>query len=132
MVYCPWFVDPPARHQMLPLTIVHLQIPLRNNVSDFCAPSSPLRITTKYEMPAIQLEVVRDAYPETPEGLDPSKPLGGRIFSGRTPHQNKASVCGLGDGRSHLDKNGNMHVKIVPDLDTIRSGEGSDQGMVSP
>ena len=35
------------------------------------------------------LEVVRDAYPETFEGLGPSKPLGESIFSGRTPHPNE-------------------------------------------
>ena len=33
-------------------------------------------------------EVVRDAYPETFEGLTPSKPLGENIFSGPTPHPN--------------------------------------------
>jgi len=43
-------------------------------------------------MPAIRfqiLEVVRDAYPETFEGLSPSKPLGERVFSGRIPHPNE-------------------------------------------
>jgi len=43
-------------------------------------------------MPAVRskiLEVVRDAYPETFEGLGPSKPLGERVFSGRTPHPNE-------------------------------------------
>ena len=43
-------------------------------------------------MPAIRsqiLEVVYDAYPETFEGLGSSKPLGERVFSGRTPHPNK-------------------------------------------
>jgi hypothetical protein len=42
-------------------------------------------------MPAVQsqlLEVVCDAYPETFEGLTPSKPLGENIFSGPTPHPN--------------------------------------------
>jgi hypothetical protein len=34
------------------------------------------------------LEVVRNAYPETFEGLTPSKPLGESIFSGPTPHPN--------------------------------------------
>ena len=60
---------------------------------DFSTFSSLLRITAKYEMPAVRsqiLEVVRDAYPETFEGLSPSKPLGERIFSGRTPHPNEA------------------------------------------
>ena len=59
---------------------------------DFTTFSSLLRITTKYEMPAVRsqiLEVVRDAYPETFEGLSPSKPLGERVFSGRTPHPNE-------------------------------------------
>jgi len=43
-------------------------------------------------MPAIRsqiLEVVRDAYPETFEGLGPSKPLGESVFSGPTPHPNE-------------------------------------------
>jgi len=43
-------------------------------------------------MPAVRsqiLEVVRDAYPETFEGLEPSKPLGERVFSGKTPHPNE-------------------------------------------
>ena len=43
-------------------------------------------------MPAIRsqiLEVVRDAYPATFEGLGPSKPLGESVFSGRTPHPNE-------------------------------------------
>jgi len=43
-------------------------------------------------MPTVRsqiLEVVRDAYPETFEGLSPSRPLGERVFSGRTPHPNE-------------------------------------------
>ena len=43
-------------------------------------------------MPAIRsqmLDVVRDAYPETFEGLAPSKPLGESVFSGQTPHPNE-------------------------------------------
>ena len=43
-------------------------------------------------MPAIRsqiLEVVRDAYPETFEGLGSSKPLGESVFSGQTPHPNE-------------------------------------------
>ena len=43
-------------------------------------------------MPAVRsrlLKVVRDAYPETFEGLAPSKPLGERVFSGPTPHPNE-------------------------------------------
>jgi hypothetical protein len=48
-------------------------------------------MTTKYEMPTVQsqlLKAVRDAYPETFEGLTPSKPLGESVFSGPTPHPN--------------------------------------------
>ena len=59
---------------------------------DFTTFSSLLRITTKYEMPAVRaqiLEVIRDAYPETFEGLKPSNPLGESVFSGRTPHPNE-------------------------------------------
>jgi len=54
--------------------------------------SSLLRITAKYEMPSVRfqmLEVVRNAYPETFEGLGPSKPLGEKVFSGVTPHPNE-------------------------------------------
>ena len=43
-------------------------------------------------MPAVRsqvLEIVRDAYPETFEGLGPSKPLGESIFAGRNPHPNE-------------------------------------------
>ena len=43
-------------------------------------------------MPTVRsqiLEVVRDAYPETFEGLSPSKPLGESIFTGQTPHPNE-------------------------------------------
>ena len=48
-------------------------------------------MTTKYEMPTIRsqlLEAVHDAYPETFEGLTPSKPLGESVFNGPTPHPN--------------------------------------------
>jgi hypothetical protein len=48
-------------------------------------------MTTKYEMPTVRsqlLEVIRDAYPETFEGLTPSKALGESVFSGPTPHPN--------------------------------------------
>ena len=43
-------------------------------------------------MPAIRsqiLEVVSDAYPETFEGLNPSKSLGENVFNGRSPHPNE-------------------------------------------
>ena len=59
---------------------------------NFATFSSLLRITTKYELPTVRsqlLELVRDAYPETFEGLDPSKPLGENVFSGPTPHPNE-------------------------------------------
>ena len=59
---------------------------------DFVTFSSLLRITTKYELPTVRsqlLELVRDAYPETFEGLVPSKPLGENVFSGPTPHPNE-------------------------------------------
>jgi len=68
------------------------RFPERNRVPDFSTFSSLLRVTTKYEMPAVRsqvLEVVRDAYPETFEGLGPSKPLGESVFSGPTPHPNE-------------------------------------------
>jgi len=68
------------------------RFPERNKVPDFSTFSSLLRITTRHEMPTVRsqvLEVVRDAYPETFEGLSPSKPLGEKVFSGRTPHPNE-------------------------------------------
>ena len=68
------------------------RFPERNKVPGFTTFSSLLRITTKYEMPVVRsqlLEVVRDAYPETFEGLAPSKSLGEGIFSGPTPHPNE-------------------------------------------
>ena len=43
-------------------------------------------------MPTVRpqlIEVIRDAYPETFEGLTPTKSLGENIFSGRTPHPNE-------------------------------------------
>ena len=43
-------------------------------------------------MPAVRsqlLEAIRDAYPETFEGLAPSKPLGESVFSELTPHPNE-------------------------------------------
>ena len=59
---------------------------------DFATFSSLLRITMKYELPTVRsqlLELVRDAYPETFEGLVPSKPLGENVFSGPAPHPNE-------------------------------------------
>ena len=59
---------------------------------EFATFSSLLRITAKYEMPSVRpqlLEVVRDAYPETFEGLIPSKRLGENVFDGPTPHPNE-------------------------------------------
>ncbi|KAF9646048.1 hypothetical protein BDM02DRAFT_3271266 [Thelephora ganbajun] len=74
------------------LKVIYLPgFPERNKVPDFATFSSLLRITTKYEMPTVRsqlLEVVRDAYPETFEGLDPSKVLGESVFGGQTPHPN--------------------------------------------
>ena len=68
------------------------RFPERNKVPDFTTFSSLLRITAKYELTTIRsqlLEIVRDAYPETFEGLAPSKPLGESVFSGPTPHPNE-------------------------------------------
>ena len=68
------------------------RFPEKNKIPDFATFSSLLRITTKYELPAIQsqlLELVRDAYPETFEGLVPSKLLGENVFSGPAPHPNE-------------------------------------------
>ena len=68
------------------------RFPEKNKVPDFATFSSLLRITTKYELPTVRsqlLEAVHDGYPETFEGLVPSKPLGEKIFSGSTPHPNE-------------------------------------------
>jgi hypothetical protein len=67
------------------------RFPEKNKTPDFTTFSSLLRITTKYELPAVRsrlLKVVRNAYPESFEGLTPSKPLGENVFSGPTPHPN--------------------------------------------
>ena len=43
-------------------------------------------------MPAVRsrlLDVVRDAYPETFEGITPTKPLGEKAFNGLSPHPNE-------------------------------------------
>ena len=58
---------------------------------DFSTFSSLLRITAKYELPTVRsqlLDVIHDAYPDTFEGLAPSKSLGEGVFSGPTPHPN--------------------------------------------
>ena len=68
------------------------RFPERNKVPSFAILSSLLRITTKYDMPTVRsqlLEVVRDAYPETFEGLDPSRQIGECVFSGPIPHPNE-------------------------------------------
>ena len=49
-------------------------------------------MSTKYEMPAVRshlLDVVRDAYPETFEGVTPTRQLGEKVFTGPTPHPNE-------------------------------------------
>ena len=59
---------------------------------EFVTFSSLLQITTKYELPTVRsqlLELVCDAYPETFEGLVPSKALGEKVFSDLTPHPNE-------------------------------------------
>ncbi|KAF9783233.1 hypothetical protein BJ322DRAFT_1212043 [Thelephora terrestris] len=75
------------------LKVIYLPgYPERNKVSDFNTFSSLLRITANYEMPAVRtqlIEVVRDAYPETFEGVTPTKSIGERVFSGPTPHPNE-------------------------------------------
>ena len=68
------------------------RFPERNKALDFTTFSSLLRISTKYEMPAVRshlLDVIRDAYPETFEGVTPTKSLGETAFSGPTPHPNE-------------------------------------------
>ena len=63
--------------------------PERNKAPDITTFLSFLRITAKYEMPAIRsqiLEAIREAYPETFEGFNPSNMLGESVSSGPTPH----------------------------------------------
>ena len=60
-------------------------------MQDFATFSSLLRTTAKYDMPTVRsqvLNVIRNAYPGTFEGLDPSKPLGESVFRGSKPHPN--------------------------------------------
>ena len=67
------------------------RFPDRSKVSDFPTFSSLLRVSTNYEMPNLRarlLETIRDAYPETFEGLDPSKVLGENVFDAPKPHPN--------------------------------------------
>ena len=81
----------PSFRGIVPLTISAYRFPEKNKVPDFATFSSLLRITSKYELPIVRsqlLEAVRDAYPETFEGLVPSKPLGEAVSSGSTPHPN--------------------------------------------
>ena len=59
---------------------------------NFTTFSSLLRITMKYEMPAVRsriLDAVHDAYPDAFEGLAPSKQIGEEVFTGPTPHPNE-------------------------------------------
>ncbi|KAF9646045.1 hypothetical protein BDM02DRAFT_3189169 [Thelephora ganbajun] len=75
------------------LNMIYLpRFPERSRVPDFNTFASLLRITAKYEMPAVRshfLEVIRDAYPETFEGVTPTKLLGENVFDGPTPHPNE-------------------------------------------
>jgi hypothetical protein len=67
------------------------RFPEKNRTPDFATFSSLLRITAKYEIPAVRsqlLDIIRDAYPETFEGLTPSKSIGESVFSEPTPHPN--------------------------------------------
>jgi len=92
IVYLPEYATCPPFQQIVPLTTLGYRYPERNKVPDFTTFSSILRITTKYEMTAVRtriLDVVREAYPQTFEGLAPDKPIGERIFSGLTPHPNE-------------------------------------------
>ena len=58
---------------------------------DFCTFSSLLRVSANYEMPKLRaklLDIIRDAYPESFEGLDPSTVLGENVFDVPKPHPN--------------------------------------------
>ena len=64
-----------------------------SKVPDFSTFSSLLRVSASYEMPKLRarlLENIRGAYPESFEGLDPSKTLGENMFDAPKPHPNAA------------------------------------------
>jgi hypothetical protein len=91
IAYLPEYATPSRLQWVIPLTISNHRFPEWNKVPDFTTFSSLLRITAKYEMAAVRsrlLDIVRNAYPETFEGLDSSKTLGESTFSGPTPHPN--------------------------------------------
>ena len=90
-VYLPGYVGSSLLDVLFRLPYCY-RFPERDKVPDFDTFSSLLRITTKYEMPAVRpqlLKVARDAYPETFEGVTPTKSLGESVFSGPTPHPNE-------------------------------------------
>ena len=94
MVYLPGYVALPATDGLFrrPSICRFPGFPERNKVPDFNTFSSLLRITAKYEMPAIRshlIEVVRDAYPETFEGVTLTNALGENVFGGPAPHPNE-------------------------------------------
>ncbi|KAF9783235.1 hypothetical protein BJ322DRAFT_1069780 [Thelephora terrestris] len=91
---CPRILSPDKATDFAALlkTVYLPGFPEREKVPDFDTFSSLLRITAKYEMPAVRpqlLKVVHDAYPETFEGVTPTRPLGESVFSGPTPHPNE-------------------------------------------
>ena len=92
MIYLPRYVAPHLWWGIVPLTFCINRFPERNKTLDFTTFSSLLRISTKYEMPAVRshlLDVVRDAYPERFEGVTPTRSLGETAFNGPTPHPNE-------------------------------------------
>jgi len=92
MIYLPGYITPLPCLWNFPLKSPVYRFPERNKAPDFATFSSLLQITAKYEIPTARsqlLEVIHDGYPETFEGLTPSKPLGESIFSGPTPHPNE-------------------------------------------
>ena len=91
IIYLPVYAIPTLCQSIIPLTTSAYRSPGQNKMPDFATFSSLLRMTTKYKMPAVRsqlLNIILDAYPETFEGLDPSKTLGENVFSGPTPHPN--------------------------------------------
>ena len=92
IVYLPEYATLPLPQLFVPLTFTLNRFPERDGVPNFTTFSSLLRITAKYEMPAVRsriIDAVRNAYPTTFDGLDPSKQLGERVFSWPTPHPNE-------------------------------------------
>ena len=90
IVYLPEWV-PHLNIESSPVNVHTTRFQNRTKTPDFSTFSSLLRVSSEYEMLSLRarlLETIRDAYPETFEGLGPSKVLGEHVFDGPKPHPN--------------------------------------------